>query len=247
MTPLELETIARDVAQSLSRATVRNSSIFVSTSIAYANGVGVSVRIDQGRLGLVVSDDGYAEVIAEDMGASAAFYRVAPGVAQRAGVSYEGGSFSIDSVDQNLLPIAIASVANASSNALERTIAALEQPRLKRSRELFDKRLKEAFGDVVAFDVDYRGATGKRWEFSAGINKRGNFERLFELVSPSTQGVAMANIKITDVKSMIDPPNVTAALIDYEKTEPALRAMLSNAGSMVIAANADIKKYRLVQ
>ncbi len=247
MSQSELETIAQDVLKALSRASVRHGSVFVATSVSYPNGTGVSVRIDQGRNGLTVSDDGYAEVIAEDMGVVPALYRVASKVAERAGVTYDAGSFYVKDVDRNLLPAAIASVANASSKAMERTIATLEQPRLKRSRELFDKRLREAFGIEVAFDVDFRGSTGKQWEFSAGIVSERGFSRLFELVSPSSQGVAFANMKISDVRLIVDPPTITAALIDYDKTEPALRAVLSNAGSLVIAAGADVQSYRMLQ
>ena len=247
MSQSDLETIAQDILKALNRTSVRSGSVFVATSVSYPNGTGVSVRIDQGRDGFTVSDDGYAEVIAEDMGVVPALYRVASKVAERAGVTYESGSFYVTGLERSSLPTAVTTVANASAKALERTIAALEQPRLKRSREVFDKRLKEAFGDAVAFDVDFKGATGKQWEFNAGILDAGAFERLFELVSPSSQGVAFANMKIIDVRSLTEPPSITAALIDYDKTEPALRSILSNAGSLVIPASADAQKYRMLQ
>jgi hypothetical protein len=93
--------------------------------------------------------------------------------------------------------------------------------------------------------LEYRGATGRIWAFDAGIERGGNIVRLFELVSPTTQAVAMANIKISDIQGVSDAPKVTAALVDYEGTEPALRSILSNAGGIVIAANDDVSKYRL--
>jgi hypothetical protein len=130
---------------------------------------------------------------------------------------------------------------------VERTIASIEKPKLRRSREVFDKRLREAFGDDVSFDVEYFGATGRRWDFNAGVSRAGIFERLFELVSPTIQAIGLANMKISDVRSLTDPPTVTAALIDYDKTEPALRSILSNAGGLVISASDDVQKYRLLQ
>ncbi len=247
MSHADLEAIGNDVAKALSRSRVRNSSVFVATPIVYPNGTGVAVKIDQGKDGYVITDDGYAEVIAEDMGALSAMHRVATGVALRAGLKYERGTFSIEGVERNVLHVAVASVANASAQAVERTLASVEKPRLTRSREVFDKRLKEAFGDAVSFDVEHLGATGRRWDFSAGVSYAGTFERLFELVSPSIQAVGIANMKISDVRSMTDPPTVTAALIDYDKTDPTLRSILSNAGSLVIAASDDVQKYRLLQ
>ena len=247
MSQLDLEIIGQDVAKALSRSRVRNAAIFVSTPVTYPNGTGVAVKIDQGEGGFAISDDGYAEVIAEDMGAISAMHRVASGVAERAGLKYERGAFSVDGVERNLLHVAVALVANASAHAVERTIASLEKPKLRRSREVFDRRLKEAFGDDVLFDVEYFGATGRRWDFNAGVSRAGVFERLFELVSPTIQAIGLANMKISDVRSMTDPPTVTAALIDYDKTEPALRSILSNAGGLVISASDDIQKYRLLQ
>jgi hypothetical protein len=61
----------------------------------------------------------------------------------------------------------------------------------------------------------------------------------------TTQSVALANMKISDTVALRDAPKVTAALSDYAHTEPTLRAILSNAGSTVIAANDDVSAYRL--
>jgi hypothetical protein len=224
---------------------VRNSSIFVSTGVAYPNGVGSSVRIDRDRSGYVVSDDGYACMIAETMKALPVFNRIAPGVAVRSGVSFDRGTFIVSDVARASLPVAVSLIANSSCRALERVVASLEQPRIRRARGVFDRRLREAFGDKVTFDLEYRGATGHKWKFDAGIARKGEIVRLFELVSPTTQAVAMANMKITDTASLPEPPKVTAALVDYDGTDPALRAILSNAGGTVIAANDDVTRYRL--
>jgi hypothetical protein len=148
-------------------------------------------------------------------------------------------------VERDVLSVAVGTVANSSCRAIERLVASLEQPKIRRAREQFDKKLRAAFGAEVSFDVEYRGATGRNWEFDAGLNRGGQVVRLFALVSPTTQSVALANMKICDTVALPDAPKVTAALSDYEHTEPALRSILSNAGSTVIAANDDVAKYRL--
>ncbi len=237
--------IASDVAKAMCYGRVRNTTAFVSTGVTYTNGVATIVRIDPSRDGFVVSDDGYAAVIAESMGAASALNRVAPGVAGRAGVNFEHGAFVLSKVAQSSLHIAVGLIANTSARAIERMAASLEQPRIKRSRDLFDKRLRAAFGDKVAFDLEYPGATGRKWEFDAGVERNGAIIRLFELVSPTTQAVAMANMKITDTQALLSPPIITAALADYDGTDPALRSILSNAGSVVIAANDEVSRYRL--
>lgn len=241
----ELQEIVVELSKALCSGQRRNSSIFVSTGVAYPNGVGSTVRIDRDRSGYVVSDDGYAGMIAESMKALPALNKVALGVATRSGISFERGTFLVTDIARESLPVAVSLIANSSCRAIERVISSLEQPRIRRSRDVFDKRLREAFGDKVTFDLEHRGATGRNWEFDAGIVRDGSIVRLFELVSPTTQAVAMANMKISDTTALPDGPRVTAVLADYEKTDPALRSILSSAGGTVIAANDDISRYRL--
>jgi hypothetical protein len=225
---------------------VENSSIFVSTGVSYPNGVGAVVRIDQDRRGFAVSDDGYACHIAETMNTISSLNRIAPGVAARSGVCFERGTFFLSEVEREALPVAVVSVANSSSRSIERVIASLEQPRTKRSRDIFDRRLRAAFGENVKFDLKYRGATGRHWEFDAGLERDGEIVRLFELVQASTQAVAIANMKIADTRALPDSPVVIAALANYEHTDPTLRSILSNAGGTVIAASDDVSKYRMI-
>ena len=241
----ELQDIIAELSRALCGGKVRNSSIFVSTGVAYPNGVGSMVRIDRDRKAYIVSDDGYACVIAETMKAVPAFNRIAAGVALRSGVGFERGAFLVKDIARESLPTAVSLIANSSCRAIERVVASLEQPRVRRVREVFDKRLREAFGDKVVFDLEYPGATGHKWGFDAGIMRNGSIVRLFELVSPTTQAVAMANMKISDTASLTEAPKVTAALVDYDGTDPALRSILSRAGGIVIAANDDVSKYRL--
>jgi hypothetical protein len=55
----------------------------------------------------------------------------------------------------------------------------------------------------------------------------------------------MANMKVSDTASVSGAPKVTAALTDHDGTDPALRAILSNGGGTVIAANGDVSRYKL--
>ncbi len=241
----EAKKIIDDLSRALFSGRVRNSTVFLSTGVSYPNGVAVTIRVDRGLEGYVVTDDGYAALIVDGMGATSTLTKIAPSMAKRSGLSFEKGSFIATGVAQSELPIAVCAVSNLSARAVERVSFLLEQPKIRKSRDLFDRRLRDAFGDKVAFDVDYRGSTGRYWNFNAGVTENGQVVRLFELVSPSTQSVALANMKISDTRSLDFPPAVTAALVDYDRTEPALRAILSNAGGTVISANDDIAKYKL--
>jgi hypothetical protein len=242
---IKMDDLVAEVSKAMCFGRIRNSSAFVATSVTYPNGVGTIARIDPVGGRFIVSDDGHATAIAETMGAGAILRRIAPSLARRSGVSFERDAFLLTDVERISLPASTALIANTSARAMERVVFSLEQPKIRRSRDLFDKRLRAAFGDNVTFNLEFRGATGRDWEFDAGVERDGSIVRLYELVSPTTQAVAMANMKISDTRALANPPIVTAALADYEATEPALRAILSAAGGVVIAANDDVARYRL--
>ena len=234
------------LSKSLCFGKVRGGSIYISMAVTYPNGVGVAVRLDaDGRETYTVSDDGYAAVIAETMRAITNFRRVASSVAKRSGITFDQGTFFVASVHKSALTTVISAVANASARAMERVVASLEKPKLRQSQEMFEKKLTEAFGNKIIFDVRTRGATGREYDFSAGLENNGLIVRLFELVFPSTQAVALANMKIIDTIASNTSPSVTAALADYDATDPTLRSILSAAGSSVIAANDDVATFRL--
>jgi hypothetical protein len=244
-TKQELTEIVTELSKALCCGRIRNSSLFLATGVSYPNGIGATVRIDSSRNGYFVSDDGYASFLAETMNAGHALNRIATGVASRSGVLFEKGTFLMEDVERGALHLAVSAVSNSSCRAMERLVASLEKPRMRRSREQFFKKLRAAFGDEISFELEYRGATGRNWVFDAGLSRGGHIVRLFELVSPTTQAVALANMKISDTVALHDAPRVTAVLSDYDGTEPALRSILSNAGSTVIAANDDVSKFRL--
>lgn len=243
----KMEVIAEEVSRELTYARVRNSSAYIGTAVHYPNGTGIVVRIDQtGRDRYRVSDDGYAGFLAGSMHAAASFSKIAADVARRSGVLFEGKTLFVEQVNRSALAGAVAAVATASSRAAERTAYAVDQFRARQSRDLFDARLTDAFGKAVDFDVAVRGATNREWEFDAGVHEAsGSFSALFALVAPAFSAVAAANMKIADVRGLTDAPRVTVALVDYDRTEPSLRSILSITADQVIAANDDVARYRL--
>lgn len=245
MRDTHLSIVLSQIPKALFSVRERSSSAFVTTGVTYPNGVGVAVRVDLSPKNFIVSDDGYATRLAETMGAVPALNRIASGFVKRCGVAFERGTFFIADVAADNLAVAISTIANISARAMERVSAVMEQPRIKKSRALFNKRLEAAFGKKVRFDLEFKGATGKPWEFDAGVIENETIGRLYELVSPSTQAVAMANIKISDTQALLEAPHVTVALADYDATEPELRSILSAAGSTVIAASANVESYRI--
>lgn len=240
-----LEKIADDVARSLSYATVEGRSAFVSTTVTYANGTHVVVRLDQDGDSFFVSDDGYASLNADMFGGAHQFQRIVADVAKRFGVSYDQRSFFILKATRGQLPAAVTLIANASATSIERTLYALDRMKFKKTKELFVERISRAFGDRASFNIDFRGST-KVWEVDAAIIDRSNVVAIFEFVSPAATSVAVAHMKVGDISAMTERPRTAIVLSDYDKTDPPLRQILSSSADLVIAADSDLEAYHKV-
>lgn len=240
----DIREIGQEIARSLSYSRVRGYSAYVATPLLYPNGSGVLVRIDEHPSGFHVSDNGAGAHLADMMGGLATYSRIAASVAERAGILFEERTFFAHVTDRDRLTAAATAVANATARAADRMAQSLEQFKSKRSRELFDERLRAAFGDAIAFDVTIRGGTGRPWDYDASVQESDSL-RLFTFVGPAFAAVATANIKIADTLALASPPAVTAVLADYGRTEPALRRILSDTGSIVIGASDSVESYRL--
>ena len=244
LTNENLKEIADEVARSLSHAMVEGRTAFITTAVTYTNGTGVVVRLDQDDGNFFVSDDGQASLSAEMFGASHVFARVASEVAKRFSVEYDQRSFFILKVKRHQLPAAVAMIANASSVSVDRTLAALDRQKVKVSRELFVNRITEAFGSLAVFDATVRG-TSKTWDVGAAIIEDQRVNAVFEFVTPAHTSVASAHMKMGDISAMFERPRTAIVLADYDKTDAALRRILSSSVDAVFAAKAEISEYRL--
>lgn len=242
LTSQEMAALAEDVSRSLARARVAGSTMFVTTAVTYTNGTSVVVRIDQDRAGFTVSDGGRGALAADLMGAITSFNRIVSDVASGAGVSFADRSFFLSGCPTGNLPTAIILVANASAQAVQRTAFAVERAKLKRSKQVFEARLSEAFGPRISFNASIRGLTTE-WEFDGVLAADRRVAAVFEFVSPKMSAVATAHMKLGDVRNLTDPPRTVAALSDYDETAPALRSILSAAADKVIPVGSDVSLY----
>ena len=243
LTNENLQVIADEVARSLSHAMVEGRTAYITTAVTYPNGTGVVVRLDQDDGNFFVSDDGQASLSAEMFGASHVFSRVASDVAKRFSVEYDQRSFFILKVKRHQLPAAVALIANASSVSVDRTLSALDRQKVKASRELFVNRITEAFGDLAVFDATVL-CTSKTWDVGAAIIEGDRVNAVFEFVTPAHTSIASAHMKMGDISAMFERPRTAIVLSDYDKTDAALRKILSSSVDAVFAAKAGIAEYR---
>lgn len=239
-----LQTIADEVARSLSYALVEGRTAFVTTGVNYPNGTAVVVRLDQDGETFFVSDDGQASLSADLFGAGHVFTKIASETAKRFSVEYDRRSFFLLRAKRKQLPAAVALIANASAVSVDHTLIALDRHRVRVSKDLFINRISEAFGADAIFDAAVRGTT-KSWDVDAAIVRNNVVSAVFEFVTPAPQSVAFAHMKVGDISAMADHPRTAIVLSDYDKTDASLRQILSTSADVVIAAKSDIEEYRL--
>lgn len=240
-----LAAISEEVAKGLSYASsVGSDGAFIVTPVMYANGTHVVCRITFGEKGFDVSDNGEAAILAETMGLEAGFTKAATSISSRGGADFKEQTFFIDKVRREQLVGAIAYVANASAQSIERLLFNAENERTSKTRSLFETRIRNAFGSAALKNREVRGATGT-WKFDAVVRSpQGAVQTVFEFISPQYSAVASSYMKLNNLRALSDGPKAVAVLADYERTTPDLRSTLSLASDVVMGADEPEEAYK---
>jgi hypothetical protein len=234
---------AKDAAAEIARALVSTRSTdktaFVSTPVTYPSGAHVVVRLDGMNDRWFVSDDGYAAMEADLMNGTSSFRRIAPNVAEKAGIAFDQRALFVVEATRSELAGAVVAVANASSEAVRRTAIRIEEIRYSASRAIFDERIERVFRhQTIIRQAHLIGASGREWEFSAGIEQGGNIVYLLDLVSPRPTAVYATISKFTDVRPTDTTRKGAAILVDADRTDPHLVSLLSRVAGTALPASA---------
>lgn len=217
----------------------------MSTPVTYPGGAHAVVRLDGMGDRWFVSDDGYAALEADLMGASTTFRRIAPHVAERAGIAFDQRALFVVEATREELAGAVVAIANASAEAVRRTAIRLEEIRYAASRSLFDERVEETFkGETIIRQPEIIGASGRSWEFSAGVEHQGNIVVLLDLVRPRPNAVYATVSKFTDVQPLDVRRKGAAILTDADRTDPHLVSLLSRVAGAALPATAPTSVWR---
>ena len=240
---------AREAAEEVARVLVSTRSsegtAFITTPVTYPSGAHSLVRIDGMNDRWFVSDDGYGAQEADMMGASTTFKRVARAVADRTGIGFDQKFLFVVEASREELAGAVVAVANASTEAVRRTAMRVEEMHYASSRALFDERIEATFrGSTIVKQPEVLGASGRTWEFSAGIEREGNIIYLLDLVRPRPPAVYATISKFTDVGPVQKERRGAAILTDYDKTDPHLVSLLSRVVGVALPAGAPEAVWR---
>lgn len=243
--PFTASEAAEEVARALVSTRSSEGTAFITTPVTYPSGAHSLVRIDGMNDRWFVSDDGYGAQEADMMGASATFKRVARVVAERAGIGFDQKFLFVVEATRDELAGAVVAVANASVEAVRRTAMRVEEMHYAASRALFDERVESTFrGSTIVRQPEVFGASGRTWEFSAGIERDGNIVYLLDLVRPRPPAVYATISKFTDVELVQKGRKGAAILTDYDKTDPHLISLLSRVVGVALPAGAPEAVWR---
>jgi hypothetical protein len=235
---------AEEVARALVNIRASERTAHVSTPVTYPTGSHVVVRLDGIGDRWFVSDDGYGSLEASLMNAMGTFRRVAPGVAERAGIAFDQRALFVVEATRGELPGAVVAIANASAEAVRRTAMRMEEIRYAKSRALFDERVAATFrGETIIRQPEIVGMSGRPWEFSAGIERRGDVVYLLDLVSPRPNAIYATISKFTDMKPELHRKGA-AILTDIERTDSHLISLLSRVAGTTLSANEPEEVWR---
>jgi hypothetical protein len=245
MKPYTAAEAAEEVARALVSTRSSEGTAFITTPVTYPSGAHSLVHIDGMNNRWFVSDDGYGAQEADLMGASTTFKRVARMVADRAGIGFDQKFLFVVEATRDELAGAVVAVANASAEAVRRTAMRVEELRYAASRALFDERIETTFrGSTIVRQPEILGASGRSWEFSAGIEREGNIIYLLDLVRPRPSAVYATISKFTDMQPVQQGRKGAAILTDYERTDPHLISLLSRVVGVALPAGAPETVWR---
>jgi hypothetical protein len=241
----DAEAAAAEVARALVSTQTVQGRAYITTPITYPTGSHVIVRLDGMGDRWFVSDDGCGSLEAELMNAMATFRRVAPQVAERAGVAFDRRALFVVEATRSELSGAVVSVANATAEAVRRTAMRVEEIHYAASRALFDERVHATFRDeTIIQQPTIAGISGRQWEFSAGIERSGAVIMLLDLVRPRPHAVYATVSKFIDVRPTNSNCKGAAILADVNRTDPHLVGLLSRVAGVAIPAAAPESEWR---
>lgn len=225
----KFQEVVRSAAQQLVSIDPSRNGAYVRTPLLYASGSYVVIRVDAGGGEFFVSDFGAGHEEAQQLGASATFKRVAKTVAEANGVGFDTHSFFALTVSEAQLPGAIASIANASQEAVNITaLKASERSLRDDNDELFD-RLRGIFSPkAIAKDANIVGASNTQWHVSTLVTIQ-NKMVAFEAVSKAPQSIVFASTKFSDIARLPKAPGRVAVVSNKKALGTYLGVLSHNA------------------
>lgn len=206
------KTLLDSVVSQLARVEHFDGFSFVSTPLLFPDGGTVVVRVQKDMDAFFVTDWGLGYDESTLIDGQFYYSRIAPKVAESAGVEFDQHSFFVLRVSEQQLPGAIVAVANCVLEAVMQVHMKVNEYKARAASARLHERLTEVFrGAEVSRDVLFRGGSNHSWPFDSMVKKSSQII-LFESVRKSHISVTSAYTKFNDVARAEDAPNRAAVI-----------------------------------
>jgi hypothetical protein len=224
--------VVRSAAAQLVTLESSRDGCYITTPVMYVSGAFVLVRVERSGRDYLVSDFGAGCEEARLMGGEPTFRRVARTVAEAAGVGFDSFAFFALLVSEDQLPGAIASIANASQEAVNVTALKLAERTHRDDNEVLFERLAGIFSPrSVARDAQLVGASNTQWHVSSLVSVEGR-QVAFEAVSKHPNSIVFAATKFGDLARLNRPPG-RVAVVASKKVLGTYLGVLSHSAKVI--------------
>lgn len=201
---LESTDVLGAAIRSLSFAWEDGDRRMVSLPVQYPSGALVTLEVGLGRREAHVSDRGAGYLEAFTLCSDTSFTRFANAEANRRGIVYDDGAFSVRKVDLGMLPAALVAVANASATTAISAIKADSERKDEARRDTIFDRVRLAFPNAhVHREAELAGGRAL-WGVHNVVDLHDNRKAIFEPVSTHVLSVATKYTMFSDLISRGD-------------------------------------------
>lgn len=229
-----MQVLLNDIVRDLVVTGIENGDGLIALPQLYPGGSPVVVRVRRDGNLFFVTDQGNGYQAAEHMGGHLSYAKIAPTVAKLHGVEYDGQTMFAARTSREWLPNTIIFTGSASRRAVELTAERMAEERDRTVRIKFQERMREAFPNKTAFDVEYRGRSTKEHHFAAMVHSPDHIA-LFDIVSPHHISINSTIVKFQDVSRLDNSPRNVAVLSNQARMDQADVILLSQADARVIS------------
>lgn len=234
--------VVHSAAQQLVKYELISDSFYITTPLMYSSGAYVIIRVESIGADYIVSDFGAGFEEAQMIGGDVTYRHVAKNIADACGIQFDSFSFLALRISGGQLAGAIATIANASQEAVNTTSLKVAEQKHQDRNEILYKHLVRVFSSSsVDRDAHIAGASNTEWHISSLVSVQGH-KVAFEAVSKNRNSVVHAAAKFGDLARVDQAPG-RVAVVSNKKSLGTLLGVLSHTAS-VIERSADDEVYR---
>ena len=232
------ESAVNEAASQLGDVTFERGFAFVNLPMYYPGGTGIVIQVAQHRDMYMVSDYGHGSDMADMMGASKQYAKVAHQIAENYGVGFDQHTFFHANASATNLAWAIALIGGCSKEAVDLATLRLSEKKEADKADFIIGRLTKVFaGRKITEHAAVRGDSLHEWHCTALVEDD-THQSVFEFVKPHSSSVYKSVTMFHDLARKENAPK-RIAIVDNKQEMKSNLVILSQAASIIESSVSD--------